>query len=371
MTKVCHISTAHPPFDVRIFHKECVSLAKAGFDVSLVVTHDKEEIVKGVKIVPLPVSKGRFHRMFIKTNLAFYRALKTKAKIFHFHDPELIFVGIFLRILGKKVIYDMHELVYHQIKDKEWVGKLWFRNVIASIYLRFEKISVSFFNQIVLAEAGYMTYIKEKYSSRINKFTLARNYPMINLIEQTSALSIDKKGKSIIVYAGGLTKVRGIKEACESMLYIDSPVEFWLLGWWESEEFKNECLSISDKIKYIGLLKMEEVYGYYKSADIGLATLYPTENHMTSMPVKSFEYMACYLPMIISDFEYWKKEFKDVATFVNPYDPAEIAKKLNKMLQDPERNKALGIKGNSLVKEKYSWEEEAKTLVTLYKTILN
>ena len=75
MTKICHISTAHPPFDVRIFHKECVSLAKAGYDVSLVVTHDKSETVNGVKIVPLPKSKGRFHRMFIKKHIAFYRAL--------------------------------------------------------------------------------------------------------------------------------------------------------------------------------------------------------------------------------------------------------------------------------------------------------
>lgn len=36
MIKVCHMASAHGIEDDRIFHKECVSLAKAGYEVYLV-----------------------------------------------------------------------------------------------------------------------------------------------------------------------------------------------------------------------------------------------------------------------------------------------------------------------------------------------
>ena len=58
--KVCHISSAHAPNDTRIFHKQCASLARAGYDTTFVVKAKDPQSVgetteKGVRVIQVPV----------------------------------------------------------------------------------------------------------------------------------------------------------------------------------------------------------------------------------------------------------------------------------------------------------------------------
>ena len=107
--KVCILTSVHPPFDVRIFHKEAKSLVKAGYDVTLIAQHDKEEIVDGVKIVNLHKPRNRIERMTKTVWSAYRKAVQVDADIYHFHDPELMPIALRLRKRGKRVIYDIHE----------------------------------------------------------------------------------------------------------------------------------------------------------------------------------------------------------------------------------------------------------------------
>jgi glycosyltransferase involved in cell wall biosynthesis len=363
--KICHISTVHDPFDTRIFHKECVSMTQAGFEVNLVITHDKSETINGVNIVPLKKSRGRIHRIFIKTTVAFFKALKTKSKIFHLHDPELILVGLGLRLFGKKVVYDMHELVYHQINDKKWIGNRAIRKTVGYIYKLFESIGVRCFNKVVLAEDGYKSYFEKYYSKRLNKIIFIRNYPRFELIKAAKKPKV-KSEKTILLYAGGLTKIRGIKEVCDAVKGIDKPVEIQLFGKWENEEYRRLCLEGNDKVTDFGLVPLTEVYEYMHQCDIGLSTLYFVENYMTSLPVKSFEYMICSLPMIMSEFPYWKDVYVDCALFVNPESVEDISKKIKWAIEHPNEMAEYGVNGFKRANELYNWELEAERLKQCY-----
>jgi hypothetical protein len=131
--KVCILTSVHPPFDVRIFHKEAKSLVKAGYDVTLIAQHDKEEIVDGVKIINLQKPRNRIERMTKTIWSAYRKAVQVDADIYHFHDPELIPVGLLLKKIGKSVIYDVHEEYFESIKLKEWLPSL-LRYFIADVF---------------------------------------------------------------------------------------------------------------------------------------------------------------------------------------------------------------------------------------------
>src|SRR4051794_34340566 len=106
MIRVCHMTSVHPWDDVRIFHKECRSLAAAGFDVHLVACAPEPRRLDEVTVHSVPRSKtGRLGRM-LGTARNVYRAAKAlDADIYHFHDPELIPYGLLLKWRGKNVIY--------------------------------------------------------------------------------------------------------------------------------------------------------------------------------------------------------------------------------------------------------------------------
>ena len=362
--KVCILTTVHIPFDTRIFHKEAKTLVDAGYDVTLIAQHGKNEIVNGVKIIALPKPKNRFMRIFGLTWRTLFLALRQRADIFHFHDPELIFIGVLLRLLGKKVIYDVHEDVPKQILNKDWIGNNQIRKFAALIMNIVEQTGGLLFNKIVVATPDIAKRFPE------NKVVILRNFPILELINNTMPTNC-KKNKPVIIYTGGLTKVRGIKEIVQATEYISERAELWLLGKWESDEFRYECENLKGwkNTRYLGFIPLDEVFQYMKTADIGLCLLHPIKNYITGLPVKAFEYIACSLPMVISNFHYWQEVFEECALFAKPYDSKDIADKIIYLLDKPNEAKKLGKKGRKLIEEKYSWEVESKKLIMLYNSL--
>lgn len=124
MIRVCHMTNVHPAEDVRIFHKECVSLAKAGYEVYLVERGDSYD-KNGVHIIGLgDLPNGRRKRMTEGAKRVYQAALALDADIYHLHDPELLPYGLKLKKAGKKVIFDSHEHTAESILEKSWITPL-------------------------------------------------------------------------------------------------------------------------------------------------------------------------------------------------------------------------------------------------------
>jgi len=363
--KVCHISSGHDVFDDRIFYKECRSLADAGYETYFIVTHDKEEVIDGVHIVPLPERKGRLYRFFVKDWLALFKAIKVNADIYHLQDPDLILLGLILKLIRKKVLYDVHEDVPQDILNKDWIGSLFNRRLISYLFNILEKFSAKFFDRIIAATPNIAKNFNKK-----NRIFIG-NTPIIALVEEAK-LPFTKKDKPILIYEGGLTPERGIKELIEAVSFLNGKVELWLLGKFKNESFEEKCKNLNgwQYVNYVGFKEFKEIYGYLKFADIGAINFLKLPNQEKSLPSKSFAYMACGLPIIMSNFPYWKKMFKSCAVFVDPQNPEDIAEKISILLKSRDLRVKLGEAGRSLVKNKYSWEAESKKLLNLYKELV-
>lgn len=362
--KICHLSNVHPLNDNRIFYKECQSLAEAGYDVSVIIVHDKDETINGVKVIGLAKAANRFQRFFISTFKLLRYALEQKARIYHFHDPELIPVGIVLKLFGKKVICDVHENLPQQVLNKNWLGPMWLRRTVSLGVIAAEKLCKLVFDTIIVARPD----IAKHWGP--SKVTIVMNSASLGMIDSTPQADVEKE-KPVVIYAGGLTRIRGIKELIEAMEIVGDKAELWLLGSWHDEGFHIECKEMTGwrYVEYLGYRTVEEVFELMKKSDIGIITFLPGPNHLTTIPTKPFEYMACRLPVIMSDFEYWHTIFGDAVTYVDPASPEEIAEKIVLLLEDNDLASQLVAAGRKLVEEGYSWEVEQEKLLDVYRAL--
>lgn len=369
MTTVCHLTSVHGDRDDRIFFKMARSLAAAGFRTFQVAPGKADGEEGGVLLRAVHAPAWRPLRATLGAWRAYRAALRTGATIVHIHDPELLWAGFRLKRKGRTVIFDMHELVSSQIFDKAWLGPLWCRKLIARAYGRVERRAVERFDAIVLAESGYAAELLPKYPDQRGKFHVIRNLPVLAIIDRGRTQPLPNPVFTLI-YVGGLSRIRGLKELIDAVGRVED-VRLRLLGWWESDAFRRACESSPGwaRTEYLGSVRMDEVYGPMRAADLGALLMYPLKNHTTSRPIKIYEYMACGRPMLLSDFPEWKAAFGPYATFTDPCDVAAIATAIATARDERAAGEARGRAAREAVEQGLCWEREAERLIDLYRSL--
>lgn len=362
MCKVCHFTSVHTATDGRIFEKECVSLAKAGYEVYLVAPNAEEGIRDGVRIVNVPVKrKGRLYRMLFLSRAVFKKALSLDADIYHFHDPELLRFALRLKRKGKKVIFDSHEDVPNQILGKEWLPKS-LRNLIANLYGQYEKWVLSKLDAVVSVTPAIVNRL---IRSNPNTYQIA-NYPLLQQLED------NRMWNNSICFAGGISPQWMHENIIEALNRIEN-VTYNLAGK-GMEKYLNNLKKLDgwSKVNYIGKIPFKDVPAFLQQSSIGIALIDYVANagykEGTIGNTKLFEYMMAGIPVIATDFNTWKHiiEKYDCGICVNPHDIKAIVDAINFLLTDKQLALQKGNNGKNAVLVEFNWLSQEKILYKMY-----
>ncbi|HEY2545975.1 MAG TPA: glycosyltransferase family 4 protein [Candidatus Acidoferrum sp.] len=365
--KVCVLTSAHPAFDVRVFHKECKSLARAGYDVTLVAPHGESLTVDGVTVKAVAPARWRFERWF-KTTAAVYRAaVAVDAEIYHFHDPELIPVGLLLRALGKKVIYDVHEDLPLTVSYKPYIPK-WMQRPLSSLLAIMESLTVRQFSGLIAATPE----IAARFAGHPN-VCVVQNYPMREEFPEEFPGEMKTVHGDYIVYVGlRITRARGAEEMVRAMELLPGniPIRLKLAGTIEPPDLQQrlEAMPGWQSTEYLGALGRAGVSKLIQNAMVGLVVLHPEPNYVSSHPVKLFEYMCAGIPVIASDFPGFRAiiEQAKCGILVDPFSAKEVADAIEFLYTHPEEAPAMGARGRLAVSSRYNWQHEEQSLLGMY-----
>ena len=369
MVKVVHMTSVHPPFDTRIFHKECKTLAAAGYEVVLIAPHDKDEVVDGVAIRAVPKFARRIQRMF-RTAWNVYRVAKKEAAfIYHFHDPELIPYGWLLKAHGKTVVYDIHEDYNTAIRQKSYLPRI-LRTLLANLFALFEGLTAHAFT-LITAERYYSRHFP-------NGFPIL-NYPQVDF-QDISTCPPQNPTYPKLIYTGVVSLDRGALNHAR-LLSLRDDIEVHIIGRCPLslyEQMQAIASPHQSRLHFTGVgchVPYEQITNSYTSGDwlAGLA-LFPSSPHYREKELtKFFEYMSFGIPIICSDFPVWRELVvgQGVGLCVPPDDTTAIADAISWLLEHPAEAQAMGQRGRQAVIEQYNWDSQARKLLALYDTLLS
>ena len=342
-------------------HKVSLSLQSFGFDVCLV----GRELPQSQN-VSRPYTTKRMKLFFNKGPLfyaeynlrLFFLLLFSDADIFLSNDLDSL-SGNFLasKLRGKHLVYDSHELFTQ-------VPELINRPKTQSIWEKLEELLLPKVKHSYTVCQSLADYYHNKYGIDIK---VVRNIPKQN---NTPAVD-DETRKPIILYQGAVNIGRGIELMIKAMKHIDEGV-FWIIGSGDIDHEVRELTKtegVAHKVKFIGRLPFAELSDYTRQAKIGISLEEDMGlNYRYALPNKIFDYIRAGVPVIGSDLPEIQAIVKkhQIGEILTQRSPENLANQINLMLNDETKRK-LWISNLKRASNELTWENEEKTLMTVFK----
>ncbi|MCB0375136.1 MAG: glycosyltransferase, partial [Sinomicrobium sp.] len=308
---------------------------------------------------------GRFVTGSFKA-LRFLR--KTKADILHFHDPELLFVALIMRMAGRNVIFDMHENLPLEILTKGYIPKI-FRVSLSKMVRLLQRFILRYMD-VIFAEESYV-----KYFSSVKRKEVILNFPMAALV--TGAVP-EKRPDFTLGYMGYVNTERGALitlKAIQTLRTNNIPVRAVFIGPCAKEVTGARIYKEAVKegwAEFTGRMNPRDGWAVMAQCHVGCAILQKSPNFIESYPTKLFEYMLLELPIIVSDFPLYRSIIEDAKCGipVAPDSEEEIRNAVTWLKEHPHEAGIMGHCGKKTAIAKYNWESEYGKLIAFYGKIL-
>ena len=363
--RVRHLTSVHPLGDNRIFYRECKSLADAGYDVALIVGHPPTGPVAGVPVIGVGEPRNRVDRATRIVWKVFRAALRERAQLYHLHDAELLWIGVLLKLAGRRVVYDVHEDTPKQIMNKFWIP-WWAKRVLSTGTALLERLAAALFDGIVAATPS----IAERFPA--GKTAVVQNFPYLAAARDRPEPEADPP--HAFAYTGGLAAVQGLREIVATAELLPPDLgDAVVAGWFDDDDLEREVRAAEGwkRVDFLGRVTPTEVLEAIVSARCGLVIDHPISNYLDSYSTKMFEYMACGVPVVCSDFPLWERLVTDAGcgVTVDPMDPHAVVKAVEALCRTPAEARRLGENGRRAIRERYNWENEFSKLDDLYRRL--
>lgn len=358
------------------------------FDVSILVTKEgelpKKYLLDGVNVAELNMrrfsSKSKTYNILkyiaflMKSFVACNKLLvNRKIDVIHVHNMPnfLVFAAIIPRLIGKKLMLDIHDTFPETYAAKFADGS----NIVFKLLCWEERIACYIANKVICVNHPQKDALINR-GIPPNKISVSMNVPdhrVFNLhLDNKNAAEANNKFR--LVYHGTLAKRLGVDLALQAVSELAKKIpglEFQIYG--GGEDFE-ELIQLSK------ILGVEETVVFHKPVQIKALPPILREMHLgviankksiateLMLPVKMLEYIALGIPVVaprLKTIQYYFEE--DMVSYFEPEDVDSLINTILELYQDGAKRRAQAERAMEFL-NKYGWEKQQMDFINLYKS---
>lgn len=377
------------PFDRRVWQEAC-TLRDAGYAVSIICPTGPGcergfEAIDGIHIrryrLPFEAAGALGYALEYSVALAASFALAWRVLLTRGFDvihacnpPDLFFlIGAFFKLLGKKFVFDHHDL-----NPELYEAKFGRRDFFYRLMLKLERWTFRAADVSLATNESYRRIALERGGMPPERVFVVRSGPSLERMRILPADERLKRGRRYLVgYVGVMGRQEGIDCLLRAVHHIvhdlgRRDVHFGLVGGGTSlEEMKALAaeLGVSDFVTFTGRVPDAEMLAMLNAADVCVNPDVASEMNDKSTMNKVMEYMALGKPLVQFDLTEGRRSARRASLYAKRNDALDLGQKLLELLDDPARREEMGAFGRRRVENELAWPHEAPKLLAAYEAL--
>ena len=373
------------PFDRRVW-QEATTLRSAGYGVSIICPtgkgyEKKFESIDGIDIhrYDLPNEAEGALGYLIEYSAAlfwtFLLSLRIRFDVIHAcNPPDLLFlIGGFFKLLGKKFVFDHHdinpELYEAKFGRRDWL----YRALLAAEYLSFRTADI-----VLATNDSYKRIAITRGRVDRSRVFVVRSGPSLVRVRRVPPDDKLKCGRRFLVgYVGVMGAQEGIDCLLRAVRHIvydlgRTDIQFVLVGGGTSlGEMRALAarLGVAQYVTFMGRVPDDELLRALNTADVCINPDRANEMNDKSTMNKIMEYMALSKPIVQFDLTEGRYTALESSVYARRGDDVDFGNLIVALLDDPELRKAMGEFGYKRVRNELEWRYQVRDLLTAYEAL--
>ncbi len=381
------------PADRRVW-AEATTLRDHGFQVSIIcpkgTTQHRESYIciENIYIYryQLPTVGRKYAAYLAEYGLALLMTFCLSIKVLFRHGfdvihaanpPDVFFIiGLFYRILGKRFIFDQHDLTpeLFQAKFKKHMQPL------HKLLVFLEWCTYRTAHLVIVTNTSFKQIAITRGHCTANKVFVVRNGPDLQQMRLVRP-EFELKGsrRYLLIYLG----VMSIQDGVQYTLYAlhtlvhkrgRQDVSLVLMGSGDQlDELRalSKDLDLDNYVDFTGWVTGGDIIRFLTVADVGLSPDPQNGVNEFCTMIKTMEYMAMGKPVVAFDLAETHFSAQEAALYATPNSIEDFSNKIEVLLDNEELRMKMGAFGRKRIEEELSWDHSQKNLLLAYEALLS